>query len=124
MPSHKEIKQYVDDVGDAYNLRSKMIFCTEVYKCIWRDDASRWVLYIRDVNTGREFTHECQVLFSATGGLSEPRPCEIPGASSFEGALFHSARWDHDVDLTGKNVVVIGNGCKNYSFLKDLKPFN
>ncbi|BDD63132.1 hypothetical protein MAP00_008070 [Monascus purpureus] len=49
--------------------------------------------------------------FSAIGVLLEPRPCDIPGASSFKGAIFHSAKWNHDVDLTGKNVVVIGNGC-------------
>jgi cation diffusion facilitator CzcD-associated flavoprotein CzcO len=111
MPSNKEIKEYVDEVVDTYNLRPKMKFGTEVVRSVWREDASRWLLYLRDRATGREYTHECQILFAATGQLVEPRPCEIPGAEDFNGSIFHSARWDHSVDLQGKNVVVIGNGC-------------
>lgn len=111
MPSNTEIKEYVDSVVDTYNLRRKMTFGTEVVRSVWREDASRWLLYLRDLSSGREYTHECQILFAATGQLVEPRPCEIPGAADFHGSIFHSARWDHSVDLQGKNVVVIGNGC-------------
>lgn len=111
MPSNTEIKEYVDHVVDTYNLRRKMTFGTEVVRSVWREDASRWLLYLRDLRSGREYTHECQILFAATGQLVEPRPCEIPGAADFHGSIFHSARWDHSVDLQGKNVVVIGNGC-------------
>jgi cation diffusion facilitator CzcD-associated flavoprotein CzcO len=110
MPSNKEIKEYVDEVVDTYNLRPKMTFGTEVVRSFWREDANRWLLHLRDRATGREYTHECQILFAATGQLVEPRPCEIPGAEDFNGSIFHSARWDHSVDLRGKNVVVIGNG--------------
>jgi cation diffusion facilitator CzcD-associated flavoprotein CzcO len=111
MPSNEEIKKYVDDVVNTYNLRPKMTFATEVIRSVWREDASRWQLFLRDLNTGREYTHECRILFAATGQLVEPRPCEIPGAPDFHGNIFHSARWDKTVNLEGKNVVVIGNGC-------------
>ncbi|KAE8370649.1 hypothetical protein BDV27DRAFT_167514 [Aspergillus caelatus] len=111
MPSNTEIKEYIDDVVNTYNLLPKMSFGTEVVRTVWREDANRWFLYLRDLKTGREYTHECQILFAATGQLVKPRPCEIPGASDFGGSIFHSARWDHSVDLKGKNVVVIGNGC-------------
>ncbi|OKO89620.1 Baeyer-Villiger monooxygenase [Penicillium subrubescens] len=110
MPSNTEIKGYVDDVVKTYNLLPKMIFGTEVVRSVWREDVNRWLLYLRDIKTGREYAHECQILFAATGQLVEPRPCDIPGASEFQGNIFHSARWDHSVDLKGKNVV-IGNGC-------------
>ncbi|KAJ5341330.1 dimethylaniline monooxygenase [Penicillium brevicompactum] len=110
MPSNKEIKEYVDNVVKTHNLLPKMTFGVEVVRSVWREDANRWLLYLRD-STGREYTHECQILFAATGQLVEPRECEIPGASEFKGSIFHSARWDHSVDLKGKNVVVIGNGC-------------
>lgn len=117
MPSNTEIKEYVDNVVDTYDLRRKMTFGTEVVRSVWREDASRWLLYLRDLSSGREYTHECHILFAATGQLVEPRPCEIPGAAGFQGTIFHSARWDHSVDLQGKNVVVIGNGCMClYSF--------
>ncbi|GAM34982.1 hypothetical protein TCE0_015r02921 [Talaromyces pinophilus] len=111
MPSNKEIKAYVDDVVKTYNLLPKMTFGTEVVRSVWRHEVNRWLLHLRDLKTGVEYYHECQILFAATGQLVEPRPCEIPGASDFAGSIFHSARWDHSVDLKGKNVVVIGNGC-------------
>ncbi|KAB8221580.1 hypothetical protein BDV33DRAFT_190345 [Aspergillus novoparasiticus] len=111
MPSNKEIKEYIVDVVKTYDLLPKITFGTEVVRTVWREDANRWLLYLRELKTGREYTHECQILFAATGQLVEPRPCEIPGASDFRGSIFHSARWDHSVDLNGKNVVVIGNGC-------------
>ena len=113
MPSYKEVKAYQDEVIAAYGLRQKMTFSTEVVHCIWREDASRWLMILRDLSTGEEAFHECQVLFAATGPLVKPQPCDIPGASSFNGAMFHSARWNHDVSLEGKRVVVIGNGCRS-----------
>ncbi|KAL4912906.1 hypothetical protein BDW62DRAFT_214649 [Aspergillus aurantiobrunneus] len=111
MPSYKEIKAYQQEVADKYGLRKRMTFRTEVKECFWREDASRWLMVLRNVDTGEISYHECQVLFSATGVLVEPRACDIPGASTFNGSLFHSARWDHNVSLQGKKVVVIGNGC-------------
>ncbi|KAJ5626451.1 Flavoprotein [Penicillium herquei] len=111
MPSYREIKQYHDGVTETYSLRDKMIFNKHVDECIWCEESSRWLMIIRDVRTGEIMHHECQILFAATGQLVEPRPCDIPGASSFEGDIFHSARWNHDVSLEGKKVVVIGNGC-------------
>lgn len=113
MPSYKEVKTYQDEVVATYGLRQKMTFSTEVVHCIWREDVSRWLMTLRNLNTGEETFHECQVLFAATGELVKPQPCNIPGASSFSGSMFHSARWDHDVSLEGKRVVVIGNGCRS-----------
>lgn len=112
MPPNWEIKQYLDNVVNSYGLESKITLSTEVYKCIWREDASRWLLLLRDVKTGCEWTHECQILFAAAGLLVEPRPCDIPGHESFNGAIVHSAKWNHNVPLNSKNVVVIGNGCE------------
>lgn len=112
MPSQKEIKSYQDEVVAEYGLREKMNFCTEVKQCLWREDASRWLLLLRNVDSGEEWAHECQVLFSATGHFAKPRPCNFAGSSSFEGVMFHSAQWDHSVSLEGKRVVVIGNGCE------------
>jgi cation diffusion facilitator CzcD-associated flavoprotein CzcO len=121
MPSNQEIKEYVDGVVDDYNLRPQMSFATEVVRSVWREDANRWLLYLRDLQTGSEYTHECQILFAATGLLVEPRPCDIPGAQDFRGSIFHSGRWDHSVDLEGKNVIVIGNGCKSPSAFSSAK---
>ncbi|GFF56966.1 monooxygenase [Aspergillus udagawae] len=69
MPSNKEIKEYVDNVVDTYNLRSRMTFGTEVVHSVWREDANRWLLYLHDLETGCQYTHEGQILFAATGQL-------------------------------------------------------
>ncbi|EFR02388.1 4-hydroxyacetophenone monooxygenase [Nannizzia gypsea CBS 118893] len=111
MPRSEEIREYHEGVADAYNIRDRVSLSTEVVKSVWQEDCSRWLLFLREANTGREFTHECQVLFSAIGLLVKPRECDIPGKESFKGHIFHSARWNHSVSLEGKNVIVIGNGC-------------
>ncbi|KAJ6118903.1 hypothetical protein N7471_013523 [Penicillium samsonianum] len=111
MPSNAEIKAYHDGVIAKYGLREKMVFSTEVLRCVWSGESSLWVLFLQDTITGREYIHQCQVLFSAAGQLVEPRPCDIPGHETFRGEIFHSARWNHNVSLQDKNVVVIGNGC-------------
>ena len=62
----------------------------------------------------RQETIRCKVLVSAVGGLVEPKqwPDNIPGKNKFQGEIFHSARWRYDVGLKGKNVVVVGTGCR------------
>lgn len=112
MPSSKEIQGYAIGVAEKYNLPSKMRFNCDVERCDWLEGGSRWLLQIRDKLTGELFLHECQILFSAAGQLVQPRELDIPGLESFRGEVFHSARWDHSVDLGGKDVVVIGNGCE------------
>ena len=63
-----------------------------------------------------------KVLISAVGGLVEPKgwPENIPGRETFEGDIFHSARWNHDVDLSGKDVIVVGTGCSAAQFVPRL----
>jgi cation diffusion facilitator CzcD-associated flavoprotein CzcO len=69
-----------------------------------------------------------KVIISGVGGLVEPKgwPEEIPGIESFKGPVFHSARWDHNVDFTDKNVVVVGTGCSSAQAVPRLPyaPYN
>jgi cation diffusion facilitator CzcD-associated flavoprotein CzcO len=69
------------------------------------------MLDIRDRKTGDVFHHECRFLFAGSGILVTPREIDIPGSENFKGSIFHSSQWRSDVDVKGKNVVVIGNGC-------------
>lgn len=112
MPSNTEIKAYHDKVVAKYGLQEKMVLSTEVLRCVWNEEASCWTMHLQDLKTGQKYTHMCQILFSASGQLVKPRPCDIPGHETFEGHIFHSARWDHTADLKDKKVVVIGNGCE------------
>lgn len=124
MPSQAEIKAYQDKIIAKYGLREKTAFSTEVLHCEWSGESSLWTLFLHDTVTGRQYMHQCQVLFSAAGQLVEPRPCDVPGHESFRGEIFHSARWNHDVSLAGKNVVIIGNGCRFKYTPSKIMPYN
>jgi cation diffusion facilitator CzcD-associated flavoprotein CzcO len=63
-----------------------------------------------------------KVVVSAVGGLVEPKtwPEDIPGIDKFEGEVFHSARWNYDIDLQDKDVIVVGTGCSAAQFVPKL----
>jgi cation diffusion facilitator CzcD-associated flavoprotein CzcO len=99
-----EIQSYIRRVAAESGTLHKFVFGTDVEEARWDGTAQRW-----RVRTSRgELT--ARTLISGSGGLSEPRLPDIEGLEGFAGDLFHSAQWDHDVDLTGKRVAVIGTG--------------
>ena len=67
-------------------------------------------------------TFRGRALVSAAGPLVEPKLPEVPGLAEFDGPVFHSARWDHDADLDGKRVAVIGTGASAIQFIPELQP--
>ena len=98
-----EIRDYFRSVAERYGLYDHIRFDTEVERCDWRDGT--WCIRTKD---GREDWGD--VLVAATGVLHHPRYPDIAGLDSFAGPCFHSARWDHSVDLDGKRVGLIGAG--------------
>jgi cation diffusion facilitator CzcD-associated flavoprotein CzcO len=102
--SQWEIHDYLRGVAQRYHVHDKHVFDCEVTDARWHDDAARWEL---QTSKGR-FT--ANVLVGAWGALCEPSLPDIPGLDTFEGPIFHSARWNHEVDLTGHKVAVIGTG--------------
>jgi cation diffusion facilitator CzcD-associated flavoprotein CzcO len=98
-----EIQRYLEGVADRYGLRSKIRFETEVRRAAFAGD--RWRIGLAD---GRE--EEAAVLVSACGILHHPREPELEGRETFEGRLFHSARWEESTDLRGRRVAVVGTG--------------
>ncbi|MFD4367865.1 flavin-containing monooxygenase [Rhodococcus sp. NPDC058521] len=99
-----EIQKYIQSVSKKYNVLDKHIFGCEVESVRWDNAGSRW-----HVNTSKgEFV--ARIVVSAVGALCEPSLPDIKGIEGFQGEIFHSARWNHDADLTGKRVAVIGTG--------------
>ncbi|MGQ4616338.1 NAD(P)-binding domain-containing protein [Nocardia sp. R7R-8] len=99
-----EIQQYIQDVSKRYGVRDKHIFDCDVTSARWNDETALWEI---ESTTG-SFT--ANTVISAVGALCEPALPDIKGIGEFEGEVFHSARWNHDADLTGKRVAVIGTG--------------
>jgi cation diffusion facilitator CzcD-associated flavoprotein CzcO len=97
-----------------------MQFGTEVERFTWNDDTKRWTLFLKHLDSGVRTKHVCQVLFNCGGALVAPNPAVFKGRESFKGHVFHSTQWKHDIDLTGKKVVVIGNGCTGVQIVATL----
>ncbi len=86
---------------------------TEVVAAIWDDDAGTWTVRVRAAD-GTEDTLTARAVISAVGQLNRPNRPDIPGRDDFAGPSFHSAQWDHSVDLTGKRVALIGAGASGF----------
>ncbi|MFF5109553.1 flavin-containing monooxygenase [Streptosporangium sp. NPDC000509] len=99
-----EILHYLQGCADKYGLRSRIRLNTAVVSAAFDESLGKWRVR---TSAGEELF---DVVVSAIGQLNRPQLPDIPGISTFSGAAFHSARWDHSVDLAGKRVAVIGNG--------------
>ncbi|MEW6475844.1 MAG: NAD(P)/FAD-dependent oxidoreductase [Actinomycetota bacterium] len=111
-----EIQDYLRRTATDFGVRPHIRFHHEVLEAAWDDTARRWRVR---TNAG---AFEADVLISATGALSDPQIPELPGLERFEGTVFHSARWRHDHDLTGKRVAVVGTGASAIQFVPQIQP--
>jgi cation diffusion facilitator CzcD-associated flavoprotein CzcO len=113
-PTQPELKAYLEGIAKKHDLIPHIQLGTELLSAdydvttqLWRITTSRGTLTAR-------------ALVSASGGLSEPKLPDIPGMDRFRGKIFHSARWDHAYDLTGKRVAVIGTGASAIQFVPEI----
>ena len=111
------ILDYIRHVADKYDVRRHVRFDTEVVSAAFDDASGKWT-----VETDAGDAVVVDVLVSAVGQLSRPSYPDIEGADTFAGPAFHSALWDHDVDLRGKRVAVIGTGASAIQFIPAIQP--
>ena len=112
-----EIFQYLKDVTDKYRLRRKIRFGVELTGATWDDTTRRWHVHTK---TGQDI--EAQFVVSGVGGLHIPQVPELPGIANFKGQTWHSARWNHEYDLRGKKVAVVGTGASAVQFVPKIAP--
>ncbi|ODQ85669.1 flavin-containing monooxygenase [Mycolicibacterium holsaticum] len=110
-----EIFDYLKGVADKYELRRYVRFNSHVDRAHWDEDEMRWHVFTKD---GREFV--AQFVVSGAGGLHIPLIPDFEGLDEYQGAAFHSAQWDHSVDLTGKRVAVIGTGASAIQIVPEI----
>jgi cation diffusion facilitator CzcD-associated flavoprotein CzcO len=110
------ILDYIHDVVDKFDLRRHMRFDSEVTAAAWDDASGRWHI---ETTSGPV---EADVLVPAVGQLSRPVLPKIAGLGTFAGAAFHSAQWDHTVDLKGKRIAVIGTGASAIQLIPEIQP--
>ncbi len=116
-PPQAEIHAYILQCVDKYRLRPQIRLNAEVQGAEF--DAARGLWRVELV--GGECL-ETQALVSACGQLNRPAYPQLPGLERFRGEAFHSARWRHDLDLTGKRVAVIGTGASAIQFVPQIQP--
>jgi len=105
-----ELRQYFRDVVDRHELEPNIRWNTEVISAAW--DGEMWNVTVRSAD-GTE-TLKANAVITAVGQLNRPQIPDFPGAETFAGPAFHSAAWDHDVDVTGKRVALIGAGASGF----------
>jgi cation diffusion facilitator CzcD-associated flavoprotein CzcO len=110
-----EIWAYLRRVTDKYGLRRHIRFGVEVTGAHWDERRRVW-----RVRTRAGDTYTARAVVSGVGALHVPNVPKLPGAERFRGTTFHSATWDHDYDLRGKRVAVIGTGASAIQFVPEI----
>jgi len=111
-----EIWAYLRRAARDHGVEPHIRYGREVTAASWDEEAGLW----RIETSAGDLTAE--VLVAGAGPLSDPKLPEIDGIESFEGAIFHSAQWDHRHDLTGERVAVIGTGASSIQLIPRIQP--
>jgi cation diffusion facilitator CzcD-associated flavoprotein CzcO len=112
-----EILAYIERTAAEQGVLENVRTGVEVTSAAYDEATCTWHL-----TTAAGEAIETDVLITAVGQLSRPSIPPIPGVDTFEGPAFHSAEWDHDVDLTGKRIAVLGTGASAIQFVPGIQP--
>jgi len=109
------ILRYLHEVADTNGVTPLIRYNSQVTDCAWDAATKTWT-----VHTAAGAKHVGEVLIIATGQLHQPVIPNLPGRDTFAGTAFHSARWNHDYDLRGTRVAVIGTGASAVQFVPEI----
>jgi cation diffusion facilitator CzcD-associated flavoprotein CzcO len=116
-PGQQEIHAYLKRVVERHELAPNIRLNTRFCEAVWDETTVEWLATTQDGLRIR-----AHVLVSGMGALHVPRYPEIKGIERFKGPAFHSANWDHSVQLEGKNVAVVGTGASAIQFVPQIAP--
>ncbi len=116
-----ELQAYFEGVMSKHAIEPHVRWNTEVLGAAWDDESATWTVQLRTAD-GAEELLEARAVISAVGQLNRPHTPEIEGQDTFAGPSFHSARWDHSVDLAGKRVAMIGAGASGFQIAPTIAP--
>ncbi|HEU4812211.1 MAG TPA: NAD(P)/FAD-dependent oxidoreductase [Nocardioides sp.] len=114
-----EIQAYIRRTAERSGTLDRFLFDTTMESATWDGEAQRWTVETSGAHGPQTFTSTTLVV--GAGGLSAPKLPDIEGIDGFQGELFHSARWDHAVDLTGKRVAIIGTGASAIQIVPEVQ---
>jgi 4-hydroxyacetophenone monooxygenase len=108
-----ELQAYFRKTMEEHRIGDHVLWSREVLRAVWDDDAARWTVTTQGPDGSQE-TRTASALISGVGVLNRPLIPDIAGLDRFGGPVFHSAQWDHSVDLRGKRVALIGAGASGF----------
>lgn len=114
-PKAPQILQYAEDVVRSFDLGRHMRFGTEVAGLRWDEDRRAW-----EVQIAGDESVWARSVFAAMGQFAKASIPTVDGMESFAGPAFHSANWNHDVDLTGKRVAVVGSAASAVQLIPEV----
>ena len=112
-----ELHAYLEETVAEYGLAPHLRLGVAVERAVW-DEATH--TYTLTLGTGESFV--CHVLISAVGFLNVPQYPSWPGLELFEGPKFHTSRWEHQHDLTGRTVAIVGTGSTATQIVPEIAP--
>ncbi|QNE18591.1 NAD(P)/FAD-dependent oxidoreductase [Kribbella qitaiheensis] len=107
-----EILAYLRHCAEKYGIADKIRYGAEVTEAAFDETTGRWT-----VTVNGDETLDAQALVTGVGNLHQPKFPDLAGLDTFAGTTFHSSQWDHDHDLTGRRVAVIGTGASAIQFV-------
>ncbi|KAL3492479.1 hypothetical protein BJX62DRAFT_106492 [Aspergillus germanicus] len=119
-PGRDELHAYFLSVAHKYDILPHCHFNKMCLDLTWDDARSLWICTFQDTISGEIITREAPVVISAIGTLDRPLIPEIKGSETFQGKMFHSARWDDTFKPQGKNIIVLGNGASATQFVPEM----
>lgn len=111
-----EILNYLEEVSEKFDVKSRIEFNNELTNAAWDEARKLWVL---DTTNGQYLS---KTVVFATGPITEAQIPHLDGLETFTGEMFHSAKWNHNYDLTGKRIAVIGTGASAIQFVPQIQP--
>ncbi|HEY5680869.1 MAG TPA: NAD(P)/FAD-dependent oxidoreductase [Pseudomonadales bacterium] len=117
--SQEVLREYFDKVATEYGLRDQIRFSTEVQSMAFDDASGTWQVEVTN-GTGARETLTANAVISAVGQLNRPKWPDLAGQDRFRGVSFHSTEWEHEHDLSGKRIIVIGTGASAFQFAPEI----
>jgi len=111
-----EILNYVRNTATKYKVLPRVRFGIQVQDAVWDENKKHWQLHTE------QGLYCAKKVISCAGYLHEPVLPNIPGLDQFDGEVFHSSRWNHQANLSGKRVAVIGTGASAIQFVPQIQP--
>jgi 4-hydroxyacetophenone monooxygenase len=116
-----ELLVYLKDIADKYSLRDHIRFNSEVVGAAYQSDRACWNVTVKAAS-GEVEVLTAKIFVPSVGSLNRPAFPKVDGLEGFKGALFHTARWNHEVDLRGKRVAIVGTGASSVQVGPTIAP--